>query len=328
MRRFVLTLSGLMFLWLEPSVGQAQEIEVQKVTENVYALVGKRGPMSKSDLGTNATFGVVVTPEGAVLIDPGASRKAAQRIEAAIRSITDQPVVLVINTGAEDHRWLGNGYFKAKGARILAAGAARDAQRARAGELLTRLEMLLGKEGAADTRNVYADEVFDGRKDLLVGGIAFQLRHVGSAYTPGDTYVWLPGPRVVFAGDIISMERMVAVGTASNTTGWLSAFDEIAALSPVHVVPGHGHAGTLVQGRKDTRDYLVTLRDGVKALLDAGGSLAEVGEPSGSVPVRVSDRLRDAQGTEFPPGLFGAGVAIGKHGASLSRERFCSESMT
>lgn len=278
MRRIVLALSVLMWFLFGPALGQAQEIEVQKLSEDVYALVGKRGPMSKSDLGTNATFGVIVTPEGTVLIDPGASYKAAQRIEAAIRSITEQPVVAVINTGAEDHRWLGNGYFKAKGARIIAARAAVDAQRARAGELLTRLEMLLGKEGAAGTRDVYANEIFEGQKDILVGGISLQLRSIGPASTPGGTYVWLPTHRVVFAGDTISMERMVAIGPGSNTTAWLSAFDEIAALEPKHIVPGHGHAGALAQAHKDTRDYLVALRSGIKSLLESGGTLAEVSQ--------------------------------------------------
>ncbi len=248
------------------------------MTDNVYALVGKRGPMSKNDLGTNATFGVVVTSAGVVLIDPGASYKAAQCIDDAIRSITDRPVVLVIDTGAEDQRWLGNGYFQAKGARILAAHAAVEAQRARASELLTLLEMLLGKEGAAGTREVYASEVFEVQKNLSIGGVGFQLRRVGPAYTPGDTYVWLPKQRVVFTGDIVSTERLLAVGSTSNTATWLAAFDAIAALNPAQVVPGHGHAGTLAQARKDTRDYLVTLRDGVKALLDTGGDLSEVGK--------------------------------------------------
>lgn len=278
MRHTAWALTGLALLWLAPAAaGQTQKIEVQKVTENVYALVGKRGPMSKEDLGTNATFGVVLTPDGVVLIDPGASYKAAQRIENAIRSITDRPVALVIDTGAEDQRWLGNGYFQAKGARILAARAAVDTQRARAGELLTRLEMLLGKENAAGTRDVYAGEAFEGQKDLSFGGVAFQLRHVGPAYTPGDTYVWLPKQRVVFTGDIVSTERLLAVGSTSNTAAWLKAFDSIAALDPAHVVPGHGHADTLEAARKDTRDYLVALRGGVQALLDGGGDLSDVG---------------------------------------------------
>jgi len=56
--------------------------------------------MTEKDLGTNATFGVVVTQDGVVLIDPGASFNGAQRIHEAIKTITDKPVKLVINTGS------------------------------------------------------------------------------------------------------------------------------------------------------------------------------------------------------------------------------------
>jgi len=79
----------------------AARFEIQKVTENVYALVGQRGPMSKWNFGTNATFGVVVTEEGVVLIDSGASDYAARYIHENIKKITPKPVVLVINTAVK-----------------------------------------------------------------------------------------------------------------------------------------------------------------------------------------------------------------------------------
>ena len=34
--------------------------------------------------------------------------------------MTPQPIKWVINTGGQDHRWLGNGYFKAQGAEVIA----------------------------------------------------------------------------------------------------------------------------------------------------------------------------------------------------------------
>lgn len=44
----------------------------------------------------------------------------AQRLEKAIAEVTDKPVKWVINTGSQDHRWLGNDYFASKGAEIIA----------------------------------------------------------------------------------------------------------------------------------------------------------------------------------------------------------------
>ena len=101
----------------------------------------------------------------------------------------------------------------------------------------------------------------------------FELRHAGPAHTPGDSYVWLPGRRVVFTGDIVYVERLLGVGSQSSSRLWLQAFEAVAALDPGHVVPGHGHATTLAQARVETYDYLVNLRDRMRTHIDAGGDM-------------------------------------------------------
>jgi len=95
-------------------------LEVQKVTDNVFTLVGLPGDRTPENLSNNATYGVVITPEGVVLINSGGTFQGAQRIHKSIRSITKMPVKVVINTNSQDHRWLGNDYFRRHGARIIA----------------------------------------------------------------------------------------------------------------------------------------------------------------------------------------------------------------
>lgn len=253
-------------------------LEVSRVTDNVYALVGELGQRTPENLGGNATFGVVVTDEGVVLIDAGASWKGAEQIDKAIHTLTDKPVVLVINSGGQDHRWLGNSYFKAKGARIVASTAAIDDQRKRAAEQLNGLMTVVGEQGMAGTRPLHAEESFDTGLSLTLGNTLLRIQRVGPAHTPGDSYIWLPEQRVVFAGDIIYSERMLGVMPFSSSRHWLEAFDAVAALEPAHVVPGHGHPTTLLQARADTYDYLVMLRDKVGALIAAGGGMERVSD--------------------------------------------------
>ncbi|NIP74033.1 MAG: MBL fold metallo-hydrolase [Gammaproteobacteria bacterium] len=256
----------------------AAELEVQKVTDGVYAIVGAIGQRAPDNLGNNATLGFIVTNDGVVLIDSGGSYKGAQQIHRAVKGVTDKPVRIVINTGGQDHRWLGNGYFKEQGARIIAAEAAVADQKSRVHAQLSLLNRLVGEQGMAGTRPVHADETFDSRFELIVGGVNLQLYNPGTAHTPGDTYVWLPEQGVVFSGDIVYVERMLAVGSVSNSRSWIQAFDAMAALGPVHVVPGHGHPTDLEQARADTYDYLVALRQGVADLLDRGFGLESLSE--------------------------------------------------
>ncbi len=92
-----------------PTVVGAEVLEVQPVTDGVWAIVGEKVQRGPENLGNNATFGPVVTEAGAALIDPGGSWQGAEVLSDVIRSATDLPVSHVINTGGQDHRWLGNG---------------------------------------------------------------------------------------------------------------------------------------------------------------------------------------------------------------------------
>lgn len=260
------------FALVLPSFAVAAPLEIQPVTEGIYALVGEKEQRSPNNLANNATFGVVVTDDGIVLIDPGGSWKGAEEISAAIREISDKPVRYVINTGGQDHRWLGNGYWKAQGATVIASANAVADQAERQSMQWTALETLLG-DALDGTEPVQADVVFDEEYEFTLGDLDFRVVHPGAAHTPGDSYVWLPARQTVFTGDIVYVERILGVGAQSHSGSWLESFESFAALEPEHVVPGHGHATTLSQAKADTYDYLANLRAKIGEHIEAGGDM-------------------------------------------------------
>lgn len=260
-------------MWLSQASAFAGPLEVQKVAEGVYALVGDLGQRSTENLGNNATFGAVVTKDGVVLIDSGGSRAGAEAIETTLKTVTDKKVVTIINTGGQDHRWLGNGYFQAKGARLIASAKAVEDQKARSDMQFQMMTALIGADRFAGTTAVTATESFDARKEITIGGIRFALIPASHAHTAGDSIVWLPEKQVAFAGDIVFTERMLGILDVSRSKEWLAAFDTLAALKPAHVVPGHGHPATLAEARADTADYLLHLRREVRRVIDSGGDM-------------------------------------------------------
>ena len=247
-------------------------LRLEMITDRVYAIVGPFGNRSPQNLGNNATFGFVVTDEGTVLIDSGGSYLGAEAIDRLIGQVTDQPVRVVINSGGQDHRWMGNGYFLQHGARIIASTAAVADQHARLQEQLSMLGSLVGTEGMAGTDETYEDDM-----RFALGGTTFVLQKVGPAHTPGDSLVWLPSQRIVFSGDVVYVGRMLGIMPHSNSAHWIDAFDVMAALDPVQVVPGHGPPTGLGTARTDTRDYLVFLRDAVRAFMENSGDITQVG---------------------------------------------------
>jgi glyoxylase-like metal-dependent hydrolase (beta-lactamase superfamily II) len=265
-------------LVLAPAPSRAdQKLELQQVTAGVYAIVGELGNRSADNLGNNATFGLVVTEDGAVLIDSGGTHPGAGEIDRLVKTVTARPVVWVINTGGQDHRWLGNGYFKNQGAQIIASEAAVNDQKARSQDQLIMLGNLVGEKAVKATDPVYADKTFTDYFELELGGTIFELHHSGQAHTPGDSYVWLPQKQVMFSGDIVYVERMLGVGSQSNSKSWLEVFQTMAAYKPRHLVPGHGQATDLSRAIRDTYDYLVFLRKSVSDFMDSGGDISDIG---------------------------------------------------
>ena len=256
------------------AVALADVLKVKPVTEDVWAIVGPLEQRSPENLANNATFGLVMTPEGAVLIDPGGSWKGAEMLHEAIRTVTDEPVEYVINTGGQDHRWLGNGYWQAQGATVIASEAAVTDHLARADDHMIALSQFLG-EGLDGTEPAYADVTFETDYTLEFGGLSFNVMHRGAAHTPGDSFVWLDERDVMFTGDIIYVDRLLGNGPARDTDSWITVFEAMAAFGPAHIVPGHGDATDLSTATRDTYDYLVILRTQIGALIEAGGDIME-----------------------------------------------------
>jgi glyoxylase-like metal-dependent hydrolase (beta-lactamase superfamily II) len=262
-------------------IAQAEDasaiFEVQKVTDNVFALVGPLSDRSPENLSNNATYGVVVTSEGVVLIDSGGTYQGARHIHETIEALTNKPIKIVINTNSQDHRWLGNDYFRQQGARIIAHHKTVEDQKARLNDQLIRLANTVGEKGLEGTQAAYADEVFDDELDITLGETTLKLFHAGQAHTPADIFVWLPTEKVMFTGDIVYTERILSVRPYSHSGSWLTAFDNMAALEPEYIVPGHGHVTTLERAREDTYSYLRFLRDTVAKFMEDGGDIADVG---------------------------------------------------
>ncbi len=176
----------------------------------------------------------------------------------------------VINTGGQDHRWLGNGYFKEQGAEIIAHADARADMQARGGDHLAVLKATLQDRADGTVPTLPTRFISEKASRLDLGGVVFQLEHRNGAHTPGDMMVWLPQKNVLFTGDVVYVDRLLGVIPVSNTRNWLATFAVIEALDPKVIVPGHGDVTDLATARADTQAYLLALRAHMKKAVDDG----------------------------------------------------------
>ena len=295
LRTLLLVLVATISFFSQPA--WSLEVRFEPVAPGVFAHIGDKGGRSVENEGLNANIGLVVTPAGAVLIDSGATFASARKIHDAVKAVTSQPLRWVINTGGQDHRWLGNSYFQGTGAQLIAHANARADMQTRGGEHLAGLRALLGPAADGTTAVLPARWIEGPVERLNLGGTAIELHHAGGGHTPGDLLVWLPQAGVLFSGDVIYVDRMLGVIPVSNTRAWLASFAQVESLQPAVIVPGHGSVTTLATARQQTRDYLLALRAHMKKAVDDG--------------VDVSAAVRSFDGTRWRGLLNAAELAPG-----------------
>jgi len=116
--------------------------------------------------------------------------------------------------------------------------------------------------GRAPTRT------FERRLDLRVGSKSVELHMLGPAHTTGDTLVWVPDDRVVFAGDLLFIDS-TPVMWAGPVGNWLAACERILSFSADFIVPGHGPM-TDAAGVRRVHDYLHYMNREARLRFDAG----------------------------------------------------------
>ncbi len=282
MRNLLSAVLMLLFMVLGPLSAQAEyQPRAEQVADNVYALIGPLGQRSPDNDALNANYGFIVTPRGVILIDSGASRLGAQKLEAAIRTVTHLPVRWVINTGSQDHRWLGNDHFANRGAEIIALQRTAATQVELAAQQLDSLQRFLGPR-LAGTRPLPAVQTLEGdRASLQLGGETLVLSY-SDAHFPGDAWVWLPRQRIAFSGDLVYVDRLLGIMPLTSVRNGQRAFRALAELDPVVIVPGHGRVCDLAQAQRESGDYY-------DFLVQVIGAAAQDMEPLAATLERYAD---------------------------------------
>ena len=245
-----------------------------EVIPHVFSAIGATAPPTYENSGHNNNLSFVVTSEGVVVVNGGASARLAKALHDEIKAVTDLPVKLVINENAQGHAMLGNSYWADLGVDILAHEEAIH-EGEENGDFILQGMQRYNKDKAEGTRLVVANLSFEDRFEYELGGVKFEILHLGPAHGPGDTQVWIPQWSMMIAGDIAFHERMLPVFEDTCTSCWIETWETaFAPLNPTYVIPGHGHPTNLAQVTRYTYDYLVDIREKVGAHLDDGGDLA------------------------------------------------------
>lgn len=245
-----------------------------EVIPNVFSAIGATAPPTYENAGHNNNLSFIITGDGVVVVNGGASVRLAAALHDEIKAVTDQPVKLVINENGQGHAMLGNAYWADLGVDILAHVDAIHEVEENGAFILQGMQRY-NKDRAEGTRVVNANISFEDEYVIEMGGVTIHALNLGPAHDPGDTQVWIPEWNMMIAGDIAFHERMLPIFEYTCTSCWLETWeDAFEPMNPTYVIPGHGHPTNFAQVKRYTYDYLVDLREKIGAHIDDGGDLA------------------------------------------------------
>ena len=215
--------------------------------------------------------GVIVGPDGVVVVDAQATPAMAQDVIGRIRGVTDRPVTGVVLSHYHAVRVLGvSGYGKPM---VIASDVTRGliverGQQDMDSEIGRFPRLFRGRESIPGL--TWPTHTFGKRMTLWLGQREAQVIQIGRSHTAGDTVVWCPKEKVLFAGDTVEFGATPYCGDA-HFTDWPATLDAIAALGPERMVPGRGRAlmskaecdEAIAQTRAFTSDLFGRVKQGV-----------------------------------------------------------------
>jgi cyclase len=263
----------------------ADEIGILKVQGNVYMLVGATGNIAAQ-----------VGDDGILVVDTGTEAMAPKLI-AALRTLSDKPILWVVNTDADlDHIGGNDALPKLSGL------APRQQPRIVAHEnVLNRLSQ---KQSQVPEKLWPNDEYFQPSKDFSFNGEAVLVYHVPDASTDGDSMVHFRRSDVLATGAVFTpgLYPLIHVERGGSIQGLIDALNQILRITVplkyeeggTYVIPGRGRLCDEADV-VEFRNMVTIVRDRVRDLIGKDKTLEQV---KAARPTRDYDTQYDAKSAD------------------------------
>ena len=241
---------------------QSAPMKLVQVSPHAYYVEGVSALGSPFNRNFISNAGVIVAPDGVIVVDALGSPALAQELISLIRSVTDKPIKYVIVTHYHADHIYGLQTFTDLGATVIAHAKAKEYL----GSDTAKLRLDASRQELApwvndQTRLVPAQTWVEEDMRLTLAGMPLEIFKMGPAHTADDIAVFVPSEGVLFAGDLVFRGRIPYVGNA-DSLGWIQSLDKLIKADARVIVPGHGPFSTQpAEDLRFTRDYLVFLRE-------------------------------------------------------------------
>ena len=259
--------------------GQAapKVVEVDKLKDNLYVMKGGGG--------NSAVF---ITADGVTVVDTKLPGWGAPLLEK-IKSVTDKPVVRIINTHTHFDHVSGNVEFPATVDVVTHENTKTYMDQANpVYGLQTGQQTNIFKEngGRGMSKRTFKDKMTIGR-----GADQIDLYYFGRAHTGGDAYVVFPALRVMHVGDTFPTRDMPIMdkNNGGSAIAYSATLAKAAAVNGVDTIINGHNATTMTPA--DLKLYSEFIADFVKFAQDAkkGGKTVDDVASSWAAPAKYAN---------------------------------------
>ena len=251
-------------------------VDVEKVKDKLFVLKGGGG-----------NTGVFITATGVVVVDtkyPGWGRPILEKI----RTLTDKPVTMIINTHSHGDHVSGNVEFPATVDVVVQENTKANMERMerrepRPTETRESLDLFKANNYRGMPKRTYKDRMSIGR-----GGEQIDLYYFGIGHTNGDTWVVFPALRVMHGGDMFPGKSLPNIDLVNGGSGleWGNTLAKVhAGVKNVDtIITGHSTLMTMADLKMHS-DFLRDLATAVREAKTSGKTVDEVSQ-SWKVPAK------------------------------------------
>jgi cyclase len=272
--------------------------DLEPLADGVFAA------LSTDPRWATSNAGFVNLGDRTLVFDSFASPKAAEELRKAAEQETGHTVSWVINSHFHGDHVRGNQAFTPQAGVVASgptrqriAGSAERIERARKTwpQAILDLREQAAKESDSEKRRSLQEQVEEMEDQLSVFAtlqltppqLTFEQRLTfhgsrrsaiaitfAGGHTDSDSVLWLPQDRILFAGDLLFRGGHPWTGDG-DLRCWVKILDQLQALEPSVIIPGHGPVAT-VGDLAFLRRYLTDIDDLLQNAILSGLSREEV----------------------------------------------------